>query len=81
MYICYELCKKLYCEWCLVKLQKGSDITCPECRKTSGMIKQLPNNFFINRIVDEVALKEKITGEEEVHCRLTPHAMPCILPT
>ena len=78
--ICYELYKKpkylpcyhSYCEECLVKLQNGSDITCPECRITSaippGGIKQLPNNFFINRIVDEVALKEKVAGEEEVRC-------------
>ena len=80
--ICYELYKKpkylpcyhSYCEECLVKLQKGSDITCPECRKTSaiptGGINQLPNNFFINRIVDEIALKKKVTGEEEVRCDL-----------
>ena len=69
----YLACYHSYCEECLVKLQKGSDnITCPECRRTSaipkGGIKGLPNNFFINRIVDEVALKEKITGEEEVRC-------------
>jgi len=55
-----------------MKLQNGSDITCPECRKTSavptGGIEQLPNNFFINRIIDEVTLKQKVTGEEEVHC-------------
>ena len=82
--ICYELYKKprylpcyhSYCEECLVKLQKGDSdsITCPECRKTSanpkGGIPQLPNNFFINRIVDEVALKEKVTGEEDVRCDL-----------
>ena len=78
--ICYELYKKpkylpcyhSYCEGCLVKLQKGSDITCPECRKTSaiptGGIEQLQNNFFINRIIDEVVLKEKKTAGEEVHC-------------
>ena len=69
-------CYHSYCENCLVTLQKASSdsITCPECRKTSalpsGGIKQLPNNFFINRIVDEVVLKEKITGEKEVHCDL-----------
>ena len=91
--VCYELYKKpkylpcyhSYCEQCLVKLQKaGSDsITCPECRKTSaipsGGIKQLPNNFFINRIVDEVALKEKVTGEEDVRCNLCVKEDPAVV--
>ena len=75
--ICYKLYKKpkylpcyhLYCEECLVKLVVQSNITCPECRKTtivpSGGVKQLPNNFFINRLLDEVALKRKVEGEEE----------------
>ena len=91
--VCYELYKKpkylpcyhSYCEECLVKLQKaGSDsITCPECRKTSaipsGGIKQLPNNFFINRIVDEVTLKEKVTGEEDVRCDLCIREDPAVV--
>ena len=80
--ICYELyknpkylpCHHSYCEECLVKLQKGSNITCPECRKTSDVppegIKKLPNNFFVNRIVEEVALKEKVEGDEDVLCDL-----------
>ena len=73
--ICYELYKKpkylpcyhSYCEECLVKLVVQCNITCPECRKTSvvpsGGVKQLPNNFFINRLLDEVALKRKVEGE------------------
>ena len=91
--ICYELYKKpkylrcyhSYCEECLVKLQKtdSTNITCPECRKTSaiptGGIKQLPNNFFINRIVDEVALKEKVTGEENVHCDFCIREDPAVV--
>ena len=79
----YLPCCHSYCEECLVKLQKGSDITCPECRKTStiptGDIKQLPNNFFINRIVDEVALKEKVTGEEDVSCDLCVREDPAVV--
>ena len=78
--ICYELYKKpkylpcyhSYCEECLVKLVVQYNITCPECRKTSvvpsGGVKQLPNNFFINRLLDEVALKCKLEGEEEAKC-------------
>ena len=80
--ICYELYKKpkylpcyhSYCEECLVKLVVQSNITCPECRKTSvvpsGGVKQLPNNFFINRLLDEIALKRKVEGEEEAKCDL-----------
>ena len=76
--ICYELyknpkylpCYHSYCEECLEKLQKSADVTCPECRKTStipmGGIKQLPNNFFINRIIDEIALKEEVALKEKV---------------
>ena len=68
-----------------MKLQKAdsTSITCPECRKASaiptGGIKQLPNNFFINRIVDEVALKEKVTGEENVHCDLCIREDPAVV--
>ena len=80
--ICYELYKKpkylpcyhSYCEECLVKLVVQSNITCPECRKTNGVpsggVKQLPNNFFINRLLDEIALKRKVEGEEEAKCNL-----------
>ena len=80
--ICYELyqkpkylpCYHSYCEECLVKLVVQSNITCPECRKTSvvpsGGVKQLPNNFFINRLLDEIALKRKVEGEEEAKCDL-----------
>ena len=57
-----------------MKLVVQSNITCPECRKTtsvpSGGMLKLPNNFFINRLLDEVALKRKVEGEEEVKCDL-----------
>lgn len=78
--VCYEIYKKpkylpcyhFYCEQCLVKLQKGNNITCPECMQISTVptegIGNLPNNFFINRIVDEFLLQEKVNGEEEVYC-------------
>ena len=77
--ICYELYKKpkylpcyhSYCEEC-EKLMVQSNITCPECRKKSnvpsGGVEKLPSNFFINRLLDEVALKRKVEGEEEAKC-------------
>ena len=80
----YLPCYHSYCEECLVKLQKaGADsITCPKCQKTSaipsGGIKQLPNNFFINRKLNEVALKEKVSGEEDVSCDVCIREDPAV---
>jgi len=34
----------------------------------AGGVKDLPNNFFINRLVDEFILKCKVDGEEDVKC-------------
>ena len=49
-----------------------SRVTCLECRKETrvpaGGVKELPSNFFINRLVDEFILKRKVEGEEEVKC-------------
>ena len=36
----------------------------------SGGVHKLPNNFFIDRLLDEVALKRKVEGEEEAKCDL-----------
>ena len=44
----------------------------PECNKTSVVptrgAKQLPSNFFINRLLDEALLRRKVDGEEEAKC-------------
>ena len=78
--VCYQVfrnpkylpCYHSYCEKCLEKMQKHSKITCPECRKETavpaGGVKELPNNFFINHLVDEFILKRKVDGEEDVKC-------------
>ena len=78
--VCYQLfnnpkylpCHHSYCEQCLEKMQVQSKITCPECRKEAivppGGVKDLDNNFFINRLVDEFILKRKVEGEAEVKC-------------
>ena len=78
--VCYQLFKKpkylpchhSYCEQCLEMLQEQSKITCPECRKESfvppGGVRDLDDNFFITRIVDELILNRKVEGEEEVKC-------------
>ena len=53
-------------------MQVQSKIRCPECRKEaivpSGGVKDLDNNFFIDRLVDEFILKRKVEGEAEVKC-------------
>ena len=78
--VCYQLfknpkylpCHHSYCERCLEKMQVQSKIICPECRKEAivppGGVKDLDNNFFINRLVDEFILKRKVEGEAEVKC-------------
>ena len=78
--VCYQLfknpkylpCYHSYCEGCLEKMQVQSKIICPECRKEAkvpaGGVKELPNNFFINRLVDDLILKKKVDGEQEVKC-------------
>ena len=78
--VCYQLFKKpkylpchhSYCEHCLEKMQVQSKIICPECSKEAivppGGVKDLDNNFFINRLVDEFILKRKVEGEAEVKC-------------
>ena len=78
--VCYQLFKKpkylpcyhSYCEQCLEKMQVQSKIICPKCRQEAnvppGGVKDLDNNFFINRLVDEFILKRKVEGEAEVKC-------------
>ena len=78
--VCYQVfknpkylpCYHSYCEECLEKIVKQSKITCPECRMEAivpaGGVKELATNFLINRLVDELILKRKVEGEEEVRC-------------
>jgi len=86
----YLSCYHTYCESCLVEMMESlvesQVVTCSECRKTStiptGGPKDLPNNFFISRIIDEVTLKRKLQGEEEVKCgvcvRNSPGTVLCV---
>ena len=69
----YLPCYHSYCEECLEKLcTPECKITCPECRKEVNVskeeVKSLPNNFLINRLVDELILECKVEGEEVVQC-------------
>ena len=78
--VCYQLfknpkyipCYHSYCKGCLEKIQVECKITCPECRKEAelppGGVKELATNSFINRLVDDLILKKKVDGEQEVKC-------------
>ena len=90
--VCYEIyrkpkylpCYHSYCEECLARVQHGTTITCPECMQVStvpaGGVQKLPNNFFINRIIDELALQGRIEGDEEVQCDLcVKHDNPAVV--
>lgn len=77
--ICYQLyrnpkyltCYHSCCEACLAKLYKDSAIVCPECRKVTscaGGVRELPNNFFITRLVDELIVKRTMNCEKVVQC-------------
>ena len=68
----YLPCHHPCCEQCLEKIQVQSKIRCPECRKEAivppGGVKDLDNSILINRLVDELLLKRKVEGEDEVRC-------------
>ena len=53
-------------------MQVQCKITCPECRKEAevpaGGVNEFATNFFINRLVDDLILKKKVEGEQEVKC-------------
>ena len=78
--ICRELfkdakflpCHHSYCVKCLGKMVIQSTITCPECRCKADVpeegVEKLPSNILINGLVDELILKRKFQGEEEINC-------------
>ena len=78
----YLLCYHSYCEECLVKMAVQSKVTCPECRKETvlpgGGVKDLANNFFINRMVDDLVLKRKVDGEEKAKCDICDEDDPVV---
>ncbi|XP_065888618.1 E3 ubiquitin-protein ligase TRIM71-like [Dysidea avara] len=78
----YLPCYHSYCEGCLEKMQVQSKITCPECRQEAtiptGGVKDLQNNFLISRLVDELVLKHKVEGEDEVQCELCDEDDPVV---
>ena len=88
--VCYQLfknpkylpCYHFYCEKCLEKMQVQSKITCPECRKEVkvpvGGVKELHNNFYINHLVDDLILNNKIDGKQEIKCEECDEEEPVV---
>jgi len=78
--VCYELfenpkclpCQHTYCEKCLERLQRGSEISCPECRAEAsipaGGVKCLPTNYVVGRLLNELSLKKKVTEGQQNKC-------------
>ena len=88
--VCYQVfknpkhlpCYHSFCGECLDKIQKESKFMCLECRQEAtiaeGGVKALPNNFLINHLVDELILKCKADGKEEVWCDRCEEADPVV---
>jgi len=53
-------------------MQIRSKIICPDCKKEArvpaGGVKEFATNFFINRLVDDLILKKKVSESEAVKC-------------
>ena len=56
-------CYHSFCEKCIAKLQRGSEVVCPNCKETStvpeGGVKRFPDNIVLNRLIDEVESSDK----------------------
>jgi len=81
----YLSCYHFYCEECLEKIVEKSKISCPECREVtvvpSGGVKKLQNNFYINKLVDQLILQrtENLKCEEKpIRCDSCEHDDPVV---
>ena len=88
--VCYRLyknpkflpCHHSYCEECLEKVRVESKIICPECRHEAIVpaegVKDLPPNFFVNRLMDDRAPKRKEDEELKFDkCRVVAYCQDC----
>ena len=78
--VCHEMyknpkylpCHHTYCEECIAQLLIASEVICPECRETSTILHErvanLPNNFFMNHLMDAITLQCRVDGEEKATC-------------
>ena len=68
----YLPCHHSYCEECLEKIQEHSKVTCVECRNEAtvptGGVKNVPNNYFIDHLVNKLILSHKLKSERELKC-------------
>ena len=68
----YLPCHHTYCMVCIKRLIKDFRVKCPECCKeyriATGGAEDLPSNFFIYRLVDEITILQKVKGDEEISC-------------
>ena len=79
----YLPCYHSYCERCLEKMQEYSKITCLKCRNETmvppGGVKDLPSNYFMNRLINKLSLNHKLKNETELRCEECDEDDPVIV--
>ena len=68
----YLPCYHSYCEECLEKMQEYSKIICLKCGNEATVsdrrVKDLPNNYFMDNLVNKLILNYKLENETELRC-------------
>ena len=76
-------CYHSYCEQCLEKMQKNSEITCLKCTYTTvvpaGGVKGLPNNYFMDNLVKKLILHNQLENETKLKCEECDEDDPVIV--
>ena len=79
----YLPCHHSYCEECLEKMQENSKIICLKCANTIdipiGGIKNLPNNYFMNNLINQLILNYKLGNEKELNCEECDEDDPVVI--
>ena len=79
----YLPCYHFYCEECLGNIQEQSKITCPQCRNEVTIpdegVKYLPNNYFINHLVNKLILNYKPENEVKLRCEECDEDDPAVV--
>ena len=79
----YLSCRHFYCEECLQKIQVQSTLLCTECRQETivpaGGVKDLPNNYFMNNLVNKLICDHKMEKETELRCEECDEDDPAVV--
>ena len=76
-------CYHSYCEQCLEKMQEHSNIICLKCRNRAivpaGGVKDLPNHYFMDNLINKQYLDYKLENEIELKCEECDEDDPVIV--